>query len=114
YLFADYMRKGHVDDALKALDDLIKKNPSNASAYGVKAQVYQNQGKLEEAKEIYVQALKVDPGAEGAANNLAWILAEEGSDLNTALNYAQMARKKQPGNPEIADTLGWVYYKLGN
>ena len=25
-----------------------------------------------------------------------------------------MARRKQPENPNTADTLGWVYYKLGN
>jgi Flp pilus assembly protein TadD len=25
-----------------------------------------------------------------------------------------MARRKQPENPAIADTLGWVYYKMGN
>jgi predicted Zn-dependent protease len=25
-----------------------------------------------------------------------------------------VAKKNQPDNPTIADTLGWVYYKLGN
>ena len=42
------------------------------------------------------------------------MLAEEGRDLDTALGYAQSARKKQPESPNIADTLGWVYYKMGN
>ena len=40
-------------------------------------------------------------------------MAEQGRDLDTALGWAQMARKKQPENPENADTLGWVQYKLG-
>ncbi len=114
YLFADYIRDGRIDDGLKTLDDVIKRNPSNANAIGVKAQVYQSQGRIDEAKDSYMQALKVDPNFEAAANNLAWLLAEGGTDLNTALNWAQLARKKQPENAEMADTLGWVYYKLGN
>jgi tetratricopeptide (TPR) repeat protein len=114
YLLADYMKSGRVNDTLQTLDDIIKKSPQNIEAYGVKAQLYEKQGNLEEAKKYYLEALKVNPNYEPAANNLAYILAEQGTDLNTALGYAQMARKKQPENPTIADTLGWVYYKTGN
>jgi len=114
YLFGDYMKNGRVDDGLKKLDDIIKKNPSNASAYGVRGEIYENQGKIEEAKQNYAQALKLNANSELAANNLAYILAEQGTDLNAALGYAQSARKSKPESPDIADTLGWVYYKLGN
>jgi tetratricopeptide (TPR) repeat protein len=69
---------------------------------------------MEEAEQTYTQALTADPNNETAANNLAFILAEQGKDLNKARDLAQMARKKQPENPNTADTLGWVYYKLGN
>jgi len=114
YLFADYMKNGRTTEGLQKLDDIIKKSPLNANAYGAKAQIYETQGNFEQAKVNYTQALKVDPNAEIAANNLAYILAEQGSDLNAALGWAQVARKKRPDNPDIADTLGWVYYKLGN
>jgi Flp pilus assembly protein TadD len=93
---------------------LIKKNPSNAGAYTVKGMIFEKQGKLEEAKQNYALALKVDSNYETAGNNLAFLLAEQGKDLNTALSWAQMARKKQPDSPGIADTLGWVYFKLGS
>ena len=62
----------------------------------------------------YNDAIKIDPNNFVAGNNLAYILAERGTDLNTALSLAQGARKSQPENPSTADTLGWVYYKLGN
>jgi tetratricopeptide (TPR) repeat protein len=114
YLVSLYIQTGRLDEGLKELDVLIKKNPSNAGAYTVKGMIYEKQGKLEEAKQNYAQALKVDPNYETAGNNLAFLLAEQGQDLNTALSWAQMARKKQPDNPGIADTLGWVYFKLGN
>ena len=47
----------------------------------------------------------------GPANNLAWILLEQGGNLDVALSHAQTAREQQPNDSNIADTLGWVYYK---
>ena len=114
YLVAMYIQGGRLEEGLKQLDVLIKKNPSNAGAYTVKGMIFEKQGKLEDAKQNYAQALKVDSNYETAGNNLAFLLAEQGQDLNTALSWAQMARKKQPDNPGIADTLGWVYFKLGS
>src|SRR5439155_1923405 len=113
YLVAEYIKSGRMDEALKKLDEMTRKNPFHASAYGAKGFIYQVQGKLEEAKQNYTQTLKIDPNNDSAANNYAIILAEQGRDLDTALAWAQMARKKQPENPENADTLGWVQYKLG-
>jgi len=114
YLAALYIQSGRFAEGMNELDVLIKKNPSNAGAYTVKGMIDENQGRIESAKQNYIQALKIDPNYETAGNNLAFLLAEQGQDLNTALGWAQMARKKQPENPGIADTLGWVYYKLGN
>ena len=51
------------------------------------------------------------PAAPIAANNLAFMYAEEGTNLDTALKLASAAKKELPNSPEISDTLGWVYYK---
>jgi tetratricopeptide (TPR) repeat protein len=48
-----------------------------------------------------------------AANNLAWIYAEDGGNLDVALGLAQTAKSRLPDSPEATDTLGWVYYKKG-
>jgi tetratricopeptide (TPR) repeat protein len=114
YLVSLYIQNGRLEEGLKELDVLIQKNPSGPGAYTVKGMIYENLGKTEDAKQNYSQALKLDPNYEIAGNNIAFLLAEQGQDLNIALSWAQMARKKQPENPGIADTLGWVYYKLGN
>jgi tetratricopeptide (TPR) repeat protein len=114
YLFAEYLRRGRSEDALKQLDQIIAKSPSNAGAYFMKGQIYQAQGKVPEAKAAYTEAVRLNSSLEAAANNLAYILAEEGTDLQTALGYAQTARQRAPENPNIADTLGWIYYKMGN
>jgi Flp pilus assembly protein TadD len=109
-----YIQSGRFEEGLKALDILTTKNPSNSGAYTIKGMIFQKQEKIEDAKQNYALALKVDSNNETAGNNLAFLLAEQNQDLTTALGYAQMARRKQPENPAIADTLGWVYYKMGN
>jgi tetratricopeptide (TPR) repeat protein len=46
-----------------------------------------------------------------AANNLAYLYAEEGTNLDMALQLASTAKQGLPENPDVDDTLGWVYYK---
>jgi len=55
--------------------------------------------------------LKIEPDHPVALNNLAYIKAEEGVDLDEALTMAQRARQKLPNSPFIKDTLGWIYIK---
>jgi Flp pilus assembly protein TadD len=47
------------------------------------------------------------------ANNLAWLLLEQNTDVDKALELAQSAYKRLPEDPCVADTLGWAYYKKG-
>ena len=68
-------------------------------------------GKREQAKPIYEQILKLEPDHPVALNNLAFIKAEEGVDLDQALTMAQRARQKLPNSTQVADTLGWIYIK---
>jgi tetratricopeptide (TPR) repeat protein len=109
-----YQQSGRADDGIKRLDALAKKDPKNGEVYAIKGYIFESQGKLKEAEENYLLALNVDPNNDLAANNLAYLLAEAGRDLQTALRYAQGVRKRHPEDPPVADTLGWVYYKLGN
>jgi Flp pilus assembly protein TadD len=68
-------------------------------------------GKRDQAKPIYEQILKIQPDHPVALNNLAYIKAEEGQDLDQALTMAQRARQKLPNSTDVADTLGWIYIK---
>jgi tetratricopeptide (TPR) repeat protein len=73
--------------------------------------IYQGRKEFDKAKARYEEALKLDSKFAPAANNLAWMLAEQGGNLDVALSHAQTAREQQPDDPHIADTLGWIYYK---
>ncbi len=73
--------------------------------------IYDTQKKYDKAKENYQKALKINPKFPPAANNLAYIYAEKGENVDEALNLAQSAKEQVPDDPHISDTLGWVYYK---
>jgi Tfp pilus assembly protein PilF len=75
---------------------------------GILAQV---QGDTAGAQQQFERAMEIDPRAPIAANNLAWLYAERGENLDRALQLAQEASRALPNSAEIQDTLGWVYYK---
>jgi tetratricopeptide (TPR) repeat protein len=108
-----YAQTNRTDEAIKTLDDLAQKEPKNNELLALKGNLLQIQGKNRLAEESYRKALQADPNIDLAANNLAYILAEDGRDLQSALQYAQNVKKRKSEDPNIADTLGWVYFKLG-
>jgi len=57
--------------------------------------------------------LALDPQNAAVMNNLAFDLAEMGTDLGQALTLAATAARKLSGDPNVLDTLGWVYTKNG-
>ena len=73
--------------------------------------ILQVQNRPDEARARYEKILQIDPRAVVAANNLAYMKAESGMDLDIALQLAQTAKASQPDDPDVNDTLGWVYYK---
>ena len=75
------------------------------------AVIHQVQGRSNDARAAYQRILDVDARAVVANNNLAYIYAEEGKDLDMALQMAQAAKAASPEDPDVSDTLGWVYYK---
>lgn len=69
---------------------------------------------FDEAISRYRAALAVDPDNFGALNNLAYVLADRKGAAKEALPLATRAYRLSSQAPVVADTLGWVYYKLGD
>lgn len=108
------LRRNNVAQAIKEVDRAIAQNNKFAPAYLQKAYYLSVAGDSSGAAEYYRKALVLDPDNAIAANNLAWMLCEENNNLNEALTLARAAKKKLPDEPEVAETLGWIYYKLKN
>jgi tetratricopeptide (TPR) repeat protein len=110
-----YADSGRAEAAEQQFATLADKGVNKEKEYGLilAAVLAHGQGKLDVAKQRYEKELALNPQAAVAANNLAWIYAEEGGNLDVALNLAQTAKRAEPDNPNFSDTLGFVLLKKG-
>lgn len=69
-------------------------------------------GNLEEAKEWLEQVLDEFPEDISAQNDLGYLWADEGINLDRALEMIRNAVDAEPDNPAYRDSLGWVLYRL--
>jgi tetratricopeptide (TPR) repeat protein len=106
-----YAHQRRLGDATQKYDEIAARQPQNVMAHTMVGLLLQVQKRTAEASDRYRKVLEIDPRAAVAANNLAWQYAEEGSNLEQALQLAQTAKQELPNNAGVTDTLGWVYYK---
>ncbi len=104
--------KGDLDTAFtyykKALS--VKKDPGLMIKLGM---FYENTGKYENAAQLYKDVIKSLPDNFVGYNQLAWLYAKRGVNLDEAMALTQKANKLQPGNMSILDTMGWILYHQG-
>jgi tetratricopeptide (TPR) repeat protein len=108
------MKQNKIPEAIKEMDQLIAGNKKYMPAYMLKAFYLQESKDIPGAIAGYRKTLELDPENPIACNNLAWLLSENNLNMEEALSLAKMARKKRPEEPELADTLGWIYYRMKN
>ena len=106
-----YRRKGDLTNAVQALQKARQTMPSNVTVLSTLALTLDGAGRRKEARQVYEATLKIQPDNAVVLNNLAFLLAESGGDLDDALTKAQRAKQLLPNLFEISDTLGWIYLK---
>src|SRR5262249_30243150 len=106
-----YVRKKAYDQALALYEALLKRNPKLAPGYTSAGMIYDAKGDRQTANEYYQKALKIDHKFVPALNNVAWSYAEYVSKLTPARAYAKSAQEAGPNHPEVADTLGLIYFR---
>jgi len=105
-----YARQGRMDEARAEFEGVGRRDPSAFGARTMVGVLFEIQGRFEEAKKSY-EAIGSFDKAPIAANNLAFLYAEQGIKLDVALQLATTAKQQMPDEPSVDDTLGWIYYK---
>jgi tetratricopeptide (TPR) repeat protein len=103
------------DEAIAALKTGIAKVSKPEALETALAGLYDSLNKPDDAAEVYESALRRNPQADIAANNLAMFLVTHRSDpasLDRAVKLS--ARFAESTNPDFLDTYGWVLYKHGD
>jgi tetratricopeptide (TPR) repeat protein len=76
--------------------------------------IYERQKKYDQAEQAFRQVLQQNPSNSMALNYLGYMLADRNSHLEEALTLIKKAIDFDPQNGAYLDSLGWVYFKLGN
>ena len=108
-----YEKSGDWNKQVKILEDCIGKVRTFPEVYIRLAGLFMEKGLYERATEILRSGLDNNNKDPFLQNNLAWLLLEQERDVDGGLELAQMAYEHLPGDPSVADTLGWGYFKKG-
>lgn len=104
--------QGQTESAIGQYQTIVAKKPSPA-IYTLLGMLEDGRGNKAEAEKDYRRALEIAPESAIAANNLAWLLAENQGNLDEALRLAQLSVNKNQTVAGFYDTLGFVYYQKG-
>lgn len=107
------------DRALELCRHWLKGVPENdvARRYGVlslQRLVLGAAGREREQEEVLMALLAMQPHDPGLNNDLGYTWADRGQNLERALEMVRLAVAAEPLNAAYLDSLGWVYYKLGD
>jgi Flp pilus assembly protein TadD len=104
---------GRKDESIQTYEKAIAQKPDSPQLYVVLGTILEASGDTDGAIARYTKAVELDDSLAVAKNNLAYLLAEKGTDLDRALDLAQAAKSAMPENANVADTLGWVLFRKG-
>jgi tetratricopeptide (TPR) repeat protein len=103
---------GDLDGAIALFERAAAADPTRAESAYLAGQTRLMQGNQAAAMERMEEALERDPSHLGANNDLAWLLASSGEQLDRALQLARRAVRVER-NADTLDTLGYVYLQKG-
>jgi tetratricopeptide (TPR) repeat protein len=108
-----YQFRGDHDNAIRLYRQASELAASDVKVALVLGDALVQADRFIEAKAEYQGILKAHPDDAAALNDLAFLLADTGGDLDEALKLEQRALAKNPGQPAFADTMGYIYMKKG-
>ena len=106
-----YVAQNRQNEAIASFEEAEKAGALPTSGQQLLARLYLAANRPNDAKPLYEKVIAARADLPGAKNDLAWLLASEGTDLERALTLAQEAQQAEPESAEVADTLGYVYMK---
>jgi tetratricopeptide (TPR) repeat protein len=90
------------------------RRPFKSVIYGALGDAQSNMENYEESDRAYELAIRYDGENHNAMNNYAYNLSVRGVNLERAKELSLKAIELDTENAAYLDTVGWVYYKLGD
>ena len=100
-------------EAESVLNQGISAFPTSTRLLYARANFRERAGFFDLAEADYRQILSLNPGDATALNALGYALTNNTDRFQEAAGLLEEAISKDPRNPAIIDSLGWVYFKMG-
>jgi len=102
------------EEAVTYLEKALIIAPDDIQTIGVLAMIYENRKQYSISDSLYQKALSLDAENILIMNNYAYSLSNRGIKLDESLEMSRKTVEKEPENSSYLDTLGWIYFKVGN
>jgi tetratricopeptide (TPR) repeat protein len=115
---ADLLSKtDHNDEAITLLEEMLKRHADNDQVVSLVRQnlsvIYVNRGDYGKGEAQLELLLARNPEDPGPNNDLGYLYAEQGKNLEKAESMIRKALQEEPESFAYLDSLGWVLFKRG-
>ncbi len=104
----------HVDTAWLRINQALKHYRDDPSLLYTRAMIADKRNDLTQLKDDLRLIIQRDPANAMALNALGYTLADRTERLEEARQLIEQAHQLEPNDAAITDSLGWVYYRLGD
>ncbi len=109
-----YLRERNYVKAETAFSRALQVLPNDPGLLYGRGLTYAEAGQIDLAVQDFKLLLKLKPGDVDASNALGFTLADANRDLPEAKRLIHAARVAKPNDPAIADSWGWLQYRMGH
>jgi tetratricopeptide (TPR) repeat protein len=114
YLGSVLDQLNRTEEAIPYYKNAIRVRPEWMSALSALAGAYDKLKMYVYSDSLFQQAIQIDSENALMLNNYAYSLSERGLRLEEAMAMAQKALSQAPENGAYLDTVGWIYYQMGD
>jgi tetratricopeptide (TPR) repeat protein len=106
-------RAGEPEEGEELLRTWRDQEPDNPWAYFSLGQYLEQRENFRQMEKEMREAIRLNPEFADALNHLGYSMADRNVELDKALAYINRAIDLDPWNAAYLDSLGWVYYRMG-
>jgi tetratricopeptide (TPR) repeat protein len=108
------LQNDYIDEATELLNTALNKFPNDSDLLFSRVLLYDTVKDRAGSERDLRQIILMQPDDSRALNHLGYMLADQTTRFEEALELIQRAIAIAPDDPAIIDSLAWAQYKLGN
>ena len=107
------IQEEYFDAAEQLLDTALNKFPNEMDLLFARVLYFDSQSDPQGSERDLMQIIRMQPEDSRALNHLGYMLADQTTRYEEALELIERAIAISPDEPSIIDSLGWALYKVG-